>query len=587
MKLTPRLRTVIVLVGFAVVFTGLCVKSYRQKSATWDEPQHALRGILGWRGDHRMDPEHPPFLRLWAALPVAFTPSVKLDTELIDKVSPADWVGNVQFQYARHFLYKVNDADSILYRERFMIVLLGVLLGCLLFAWINEWLGFWPAVVALMLYGLEPNIMAHASLVTTDFGATCFMFGTLYFLWRSAPPQKVRATAAPRLLQRGFTIFNTVGAITFFTLAMVSKFTTVLLIPAIIILLALTAYRQANRRRALAIAAGIFSGMLATTWFAMWAAYGFRYAPSANPHWLFQFQQGSPFGDHVPFIARLAVWADDYKLLPNACTQGFLLGQIKAQARGAYLFGEISSTGWWYYFPVAFLLKTPAVLLVFIAGGLTVMFAKWRKLLNTPVYILLPSLIIVGISMTQKLNIGLRHILPVYPLMLMVAAIAAAWLIRRNWRVAIGCLAAAIALLAVEVRRAYPSPLAFFNVFVGGPQNGDKYLVDSNLDWGQELKGLKRWMDSNEVKHIHLCYFGSADPAYYGIQYTPLPGNGFMDAGKLPTEPGYVAISATNLRGVYFTEQLRQFYAPLLKQKPVRRIGYSILIYRVDRPWWQ
>src|SRR5262245_17075985 len=107
MTVTDRVRNSLVLVAFALVFTGLCVKSYRQKSATWDEPQHALRGILGWRGDHRMDPEHPPFLRLWAALPVAFDKTVNLDTAVIDKVSPADWVGNVQFQYARHYLYKV------------------------------------------------------------------------------------------------------------------------------------------------------------------------------------------------------------------------------------------------------------------------------------------------------------------------------------------------------------------------------------------------------------------------------------------------------------------------------------------------
>ena len=89
MNLTDRVRNSIVLLGFAIVFTGLCVNSYRQKSATWDEPQHVLRGLLGWRGDARMVPEHPPFLRLWAALPVAFDPRVKLDTTVIDQVTPA------------------------------------------------------------------------------------------------------------------------------------------------------------------------------------------------------------------------------------------------------------------------------------------------------------------------------------------------------------------------------------------------------------------------------------------------------------------------------------------------------------------
>ena len=584
MNLSDRARNSLVLVVFAVVFTGLCVNSYRQKSATWDEPHNVLRGILGWRGDNRMDPEHPPFLRLWAALPVAFDKTVTLDTDAIDNVSPADWVGDVQYQYAQHFLYKVNKADSILYRARFMIVLLGLLLGGLLFAWTNEWLGFWPAATALALYSLEPNLMAHASLVTTDFGATCFMFGTLYFLWRTTR-------------QRSFV--NITGAILFFALAMISKYTTLMLAPVIVALLVVDSCRKPNRRRSLTVSAGILAGMVAVTWLAMWAAYGFRYAPSTNPNWLYRFQESSPFGDHFPIFARLAVWADNYRLLPNACTQGFLLGQIKAQSRGSYLFGQLSGTGWWYYFPVAFLLKTPVTMLFLMTGGLLVVLSRWRRLLDMPLFILLPPAFIVGLAMTQKLNIGLRHILPVYPLALMLCAIAVAWLLHelgatsnsrwgqpsllphRRWWI-LPC----ILLMGFEARQAYPSPLAFFNIFVGGSRHGSEYLVDSNLDWGQDLKGLHRWMESNELKNIYLCYFGTADPAYYGIQYTALPGNGFMDAGQLPTGPGYIAISATNLRGVYFPDDLREFYAPLLKQEPLRRIGYSIFIYRIERPWW-
>jgi len=178
----------------------------------------------------------------------------------------------------------------------------------------------------------------------------------------------------------------------------------------------------------------------------------------------------------------------------------------------------------------------------------------------------------------------LRHILPVYPLMLMLCAVAVAWLLRRRQRFIV---VAGIVLIAGEFAAAYPSPLAFFNVFVGGPRHGDECLVDSNLDWGQDLKGLKRWMDANDVKHINLCYFGTADPTYYGIDCTHLPGSLIMERGAPPQLPGFVAISATNLRGVYFSEPARQFYRPFLSMKPVARIGYSIFVYRVERPWWQ
>jgi hypothetical protein len=561
-------RTALVLLAFAFVFVTLSVVSYTQKSATWDEPQHVLRGCLGWRGDHRMDPEHPPLLRLWAALPAAFDRDLKLDTGVIDQISPGDWVAMRQFEYAQYYLYKKNDADRWLYRERFMIVLLGVLLGVLIFLWTNEWLGFWPAVAALTLYCFEPNLMAHASLVTTDFGAACFMFGTLYFLWRTSRQRNA---------------LNVAGAIAFFTLAMASKFTTVLLAPVIVVLFALDSCRKPNRRQAFGFSAGIIAGMFAATWLTMWAVYGFRYAPSANPNWLFHFEQGSPFGDRFPAFARLAVWADEHKLLPNACTQGFLLGQIKAQTRAAYLFGEFSKTGWWYYFPVAFLIKTPVAFLALLAGGLVLVIARWRRFLETPVYLLLPVIVIVGVAMTQKLNIGLRHILPVYPLLLMVGAVAVEWLLRRGKRFIV---VAGLVLMAGEFAAVYPSPLAFFNVFVGGARHGDECLVDSNLDWGQDLKGLKRWMDANGVEHVNLCYFGTADPAYYRIVCTQLPGSGILTSGSLPQLPGYVAISATNLRGAYFPEPLRQFYRPLLSMKPVARIGYSIYVYRVERPWW-
>src|SRR5258706_580264 len=278
-------RPALVLIVFTVVFSARAGGSYTQKSATWDEPQHMLRGCLGWRGDNRMDPEHPPFLRLWAALPVAFDKDLKLNTAVIDQISPANWVGMRQFEYAQHYLYKENDADRLLYRERLMIVLLGILLGILLFSWTDEWLGFWPAVVVLVLCCFEPNLLAHASLVTTDFGATCFMFGTLYFLWRTS--RQVNAA-------------NVGGSILFFTLAMISKFTTIMLAPVIVVLLVVDSCRKPNRLRALGTSAGILVGMFALTWVAMWAVYGFQYAPSANPNWLFHFEQGSPFGNHFP-----------------------------------------------------------------------------------------------------------------------------------------------------------------------------------------------------------------------------------------------------------------------------------------------
>jgi hypothetical protein len=169
--------------------------------------------------------------------------------------------------------------------------------------------------------------------------------------------------------------------------------------------------------------------------------------------------------------------------------------------------------------------------------------------------------------------------------------IAALWpstesVTHRRWR---SLVLAALCLTQLgELAAVYPHCLAFFNVSIGGSRHGADYLVDSNLDWGQGLKLLKRWMTENRVRRINLSYFGTADPRNYGIEYTPLPGAPFFDRARItrPELPGYVAVSATNLRGAYLSDFGKDLYAPLRERKPAAVLGYSIHIYWVDQPWW-
>jgi hypothetical protein len=135
------------------------------------------------------------------------------------------------------------------------------------------------------------------------------------------------------------------------------------------------------------------------------------------------------------------------------------------------------------------------------------------------------------------------------------------------------------------VVRIHPHYLAYINELGGGPSRGWRYLVDSNLDWGQDLKGLKRWTDEHRVAHLKLSYFGTADPAYYGIPCELLPGYmlppprgmvGEVRAGDL------VAVSATNLQGVYLNEEWRPLMARLRALAPLDRVGYSIFIFKPE-----
>jgi hypothetical protein len=302
---------------------------------------------------------------------------------------------------------------------------------------------------------------------------------------------------------------------------------------------------------------------------AVWGSYGFRYLPSDSAGWAYALHAYPPIRDRLPSLARVIGWIDTHHLVPNVYSEGFLLSQVKAQSRNAFLAGDYGDRGWWYYFPVAFAIKTPVVLLLAAAAGLVVW--GWRSR-DKAMFVLVPIVVYLGWSMTTHINIGVRHILPIYPFVIVLAAAALAF---------VGC--------AAETAIAYPHQLAFFNLLVGGPSHGSEYLVDSNLDWGQDLKPLKRWMDDHQISHINLAYFGSADPRYYGIDCTFLPGAPTWVNPEFvndPRLPGYVAVSATLLRGVYAeNDQQRQFYAPLARMTPAAVIGHSIFVYWVERPW--
>jgi hypothetical protein len=523
-------RELITLTVFALVFATLCVSSYRQKSATYDEPKHLTIGYaaLGLR-DYRLDHESPPLLRMWAAFPLVFMRNVTFDT------NSAHWLKGDNTEFCHEFLYKQNDADRLLYPARFMIVLLGIALGVVLFAWARELFGCGVAAVVLALYTLEPNILAHASVVTTDLGFTFLFCSTLYFLWR---------------ITRALNAVNLVGLAVFFALAQVSKFPALALMPIAIVLLAI----HGVRKRCLIKMLFVLVCMLITAYTAIWTVYGFCHAADIDGYFL-----------------------------PRAYVQGIPLGLIPSTHHWpAFLAGKISEHGWWYYYPVAFIIKTPIAILALFFGGLVVCGMCREKFLENEVFLLLPlAMFFTSVSLV-KLDTGLRYILPVYPLVLLIAGKFVATMVNDRRRLLLG---AALTLAGIELATVYPHTLAFFNFLVGGPRGGSRILVDSNLDWGQDLKLLKHWMNDHDIRHINLCYFGTADPAYYGINCAMLPGSP-VAAFDAPQLPGYVAISVTNLRGVYLPERGRMFYEPLNRVEPVATVGHSIFIYYLERPWW-
>jgi hypothetical protein len=583
MNWREKMRTTVALTIFAVVFLTLSVASYTRTSATFDEPVHLTTGYMMWKhGDFRFDPEHPPFQPMWDALPLLFMRHIQPVTILPDAVGQYEWVGYWQFEAAHQFLYKANDADHLLYAGRFMTALLGVLLGIFLFSWAREWLGFWPASLALAMYCLEPNILAHGSLVTTDFGVTCFFFGAIYFLWR---------------LSRDLNAKNFAGIAICCALALASKFSAFALAPIIVALLVIRATlpdawkcgigrrkELATRRDKFAASALVALLLALISWVALWAAYDFRYRPSSAANSAFRLDERPDIRSKAPTVAAVVHWIDGKKLLPNAYTQGLLLGQSKLDGHLAFFDGKVKAFGWWWFFPAVFAIKTPISLIILLLGGLGLCAWLWRSTGKDAAFVALPPAVFLAAAMCSRLNIGLRHILPVFPFAILLAAFCAAAMLRSKLIMPRVALALCLAFWLFEFFSVYPHNLAFVNEFVGGPSHGYEYLADSNIDWGQDLKGLKKWMDQQGVKHINLAYFGSADPAYYGLDCTYMPGSPIFEDKLItsrPQRPGYLAISNTLLDGVNLSESGRRLYIFLQISEPVAVIGYSIRVYQI------
>jgi hypothetical protein len=252
---------------------------------------------------------------------------------------------------------------------------------------------------------------------------------------------------------------------------------------------------------------------------------------------------------------------------------------LAREGQPAFFLGQISYQGWWSYFLVAFLIKTPIGSLLLITAALVFHRAGSALGRREVVFLLLPVLTVILAATQAKVNIGLRHILPVYPFLFILASRVTT--VRRRWLTPL--VVGALVLTTVAALRIAPHQLAYFNEIVGGPDQGYRYLSDSNLDWGQDLKGVKAYMEKEKLPITYLSYFGSAPPGYYGIRYQYVPGawplewppSGETVAAEAPRK--ILAISVRNLQDASIPHI--PLFGWLRLRQPIAKIGYSIFIY--------
>ncbi len=561
-KFLVRHRTWMAVALLLAVYAMQALWFSRIKGTTFDEGEELFTGYDIWlRSDFRMEGANGDFVKRWATLPLLFTRP--------NMVSTADeaWRSGDPYWAGYKFLFESgNDADRVLLQGRIMVMLLGLATGFIVYRCARVLFGRAGGLVALALFVTSPNTLAFGGLVSTEMSLCLGLLGSTWCVWR---------------LLHQLTWGRLAASLGFFALLVLSKPTAALILPVTAILIAV----KLKYRRPLLIALGgtprsvdsrraqlnCFLALIAVHavvgYTAIWAHYDFRFTSSPNPADNTITRVVNPQRDPIaPEILVLLRAAQDNHWLPESFVRGvrYLLGHD--ESRHAFKSGEWTYGGWHDFFLHAAWAKTPpsSFLLGALGIGWWVMRARQDRhdvvggrplpLLYAAVPYVVLGVVYLLAAIAQDLNIGHRHILPLYPLSFVLTGVVAVW-----WREAGGWIRALLVTLGActvfETVSIAPHYLAYFSPLVGGPEKGYTHLVDSSLDWGANLPGLKRWLERQNPggrEPIYLGYFGTDSPAYRGIKAHRLPG--FFDWGRgehFPLRPGIYAISATLLQSVY------------------------------------
>jgi len=548
-----------VLCLLAILVTQMAL-SIRRESLTWDEDDHIFAGYMSWKtADFGLNPEHPPLVKLLATIPILGMP---LD---VPKLRNRDFKIEA-FLDGKEFLAK-NATGAMLFRVRMAAALLTVLMALLVFLAASEMFGPAAGFIALALVAFDPNLLAHGAFVTTDMGVSCFLFASVYAFWRY-----VKAPSPWRLALVGIAA----GC------ALASKHTGILVFPMLALAAAIEAFRNRKWRQAarLALALGAVAAIAVAL---LWACYGFRYR--ARPGDL---AMNPPLGEFVgglkPFGRAIVSAGARWRLLPESYLIGLADVLSVEDFSSTYIFGKVYPHGVWFYFPSAFAIKSTLPFLILLILAIVAMatgkLREWREIL----FLSVPAAFFFTVATCSRLNIGVRHILPVYVFLYVLAAAAAWAFVRRSrrWAWAVGLL---LLWQASAPARCFPTYLAYSNELWGGPSKTYKHLTDSNVDWGQQLKAVHEYLDARKVTSCWFGYFagGAVDTASYGVSCRPLITVETMWLGEEtdipPVIDGPVLISVGTLSGYEFDSGELNPYRQFQSLQPSAMIQYGVLVF--------
>jgi len=526
-----------------LAFAAQCFFLIYDKSPTTDEVSfHTVNGYAYLKTrDFRMSPATPPLVREWVAVPWLWMKPVL-------NLSGSSWREADSVPFAVEFFYGHNRerSDKLLRTARFFAWLLAAGMGWVVYRWARTIYGRTASLVALGLFAFSPTIVGHSALAAADVGPALFYLLAIYLLFENDRHDSSRFPW---------------GAALALGCALASKYTAVLLLPVIGVLL--------WQKRGLRRATWTLAGMLAVAFLVTWATYFFEFKPLLEgvprvPEKIEMIEgiASKLSGGSAAVSAAAVRMAQETPIPLSSWILGF--GGIARSHRDTYLhyFGGVwTEEGIWNHYLISFLFKTTVAFLLFLVWrGLASFRKSGLKWGPENAYLLLPVAILFFVTLFDSTGVGMRYLIPAMPFLFVWISGLAVGATRRRKKI----LVVLVVLHAASSLSQFPNNIAFFNILAGGPQGGYRWLRGSDHDWGGEMKSLKRWVDKNNVQSIKTSLFGTRDESFYDLPSTQAQSVDF----EVPSADWY-AISVNYLDQFKWTRAV----------KPVARVGNAIFIY--------
>ena len=555
-----------IVAGLIAVQMLLAVLVIHRESLTFDEGNHAFAGYMMWHtGDYGLNPEHPPLVKLLAALPTLgrplWVPELKnRDFKIESYIDGGEWLAR-------------NDGDrnQLVFEMRLAAGLLVPVFSLIVFLVARECFGDWAGLAALALIAFDPNVLAHSALVTTDIGVSLFFLASTWSFYRY-----IKQPTWTRLVVAGLLA----------GLLLATKHSGILLAPMLLLLIVreVAVAQKGTRARTALRLAGALCFMVMLGVLVLWSFYGFRYA--ARPRGL---QMSTTLAKFVaplgPGVSGIVNGIGHLRLLPESYLIGMVDVARMAEFYPTYLFGKNYAHGVWWYFPSVIVIKTTLGLLALTLLSILALATRKLKVGRELAFLLTPALLYLLVAMMSSMNIGARHLLPFYGYLFVLAGAVTAALAAssKRWLVACAILVTAHAVSSLAV---FPNYMAYANEAWGGPANLHNLLSDANVEWGQQLFQVKAWQDRNPGEECWFAYFvyPEINPETYGIRCHHLPN---ADTGWLggadnipPVIEGAVLLSASDMSGCEWPTAYRNPYVAFQRMKPDETIDHGVMVFR-------